>query len=291
MITESLQHCRGVGPVRLTQLHDRGVRTWHDVLVDPERIPAPLRETLVAESRQSLEALERADIQFFVDRFSPQDKGRILAHFLDRTSFFDIETTGLGYDATITVIVCWHRGRLHTFVENENLDEFLDLLDEVELLTSFNGSTFDVPRLIDSFHILDLPCPHLDLRWLCYHRGLKGSLKDITAWIGNSRPSDLAGVGGDLAVELWWAWRNRGDRTARKQLIRYCAADVLLLVLLAHHISDRPGLDADDLWSILPTVTVENLEIPAGVRTAKQIARDFGQASPTKLRTRCRSTR
>ena len=286
MITEALRHFRGIGPVRLTQLHERGLRTWQDVLSDPERVPTGVRESLVVESRQSLEALEREDIQFFVDRFDPQDKWRILDHFLDRTSFFDIETTGLEYDATITVIVCWHDGRLHTFVEHENLDDFLDLVDDVELLASFNGSSFDVPRVIDSFHIPELPCPHLDLRWLCYHCDLRGNLKDITSRIGSSRPSDLASVGGDQAVELWLDWRDHGNRNAREQLIRYCAADVLLLVLLSEHLTGRSSLNADSLWSTLPEAPAADLPVSSGDNENESPTRDFGNASPTKLRAR-----
>ena len=40
-------------------------------------------------------------------------------------------TSGLEMDSLITVIACWHQGRLHTFVEHENLDDFLDLLDDI----------------------------------------------------------------------------------------------------------------------------------------------------------------
>ena len=32
MITGAFRHFRGVGPVRLQQLQDCGVRTWHDLL-------------------------------------------------------------------------------------------------------------------------------------------------------------------------------------------------------------------------------------------------------------------
>lgn len=287
MITEALQHCRGIGPKRLAQLHERGVRSWRDVVADPERLPAPLRDTLVQESRLSLEALERDDIGFFVERLAPQDKWRILAQYLDRTSFFDIETTGLDYDANITVIICWHRGELHTFVEHENLDDFLDLLDDVDLLASFNGSTFDVPRVVDAFHIPGLPCPHLDLRWLCHHRGLTGGLKNITRAIGTSRPADLRDVNGHMAVDWWWDWEKHGNAAAREQLIRYCAADVLLLVLLSQHLAERPSVH-DDIWSLLPGANGANSESPPGDRIDGAHAAGFGAAGPTKLRARRR---
>ena len=122
------------------------------------------------------------DVRYFVDRFAPADKWRILDYFFDQTTFFDIETLGLQYDASITVIVCWHDGQFRIFVEHENLDDFLELLDDARLLASFNGASFDVPRVLNSFHIPTLPCAHLDLRWSCYHQGHSGGLWCCRPW-------------------------------------------------------------------------------------------------------------
>ena len=286
MIGEALQHCIGVGPVRLARLHDAGVRSWTDVLDYPDRIPAGCRAELVQESRRCLAALESANIQYFVDRFAPKDKWRILTHFLDQTTFFDIETLGLEYDAPITVIVCWHAGQLRTFVEHENLDDFLTLLDQVSLLASFNGSSFDVPRVLDAFHIPALPCAHLDLRWLCYHRGLIGGLKDITIRMGITRPPDLQHANGALAVQLWSAWKDRNDRGAREYLIRYCAADVLLLVAIAERLSGRDEEAPDALWRHLPSAP-NPPKLNESTSDARRILGPlFGDGSPTQLRAR-----
>lgn len=287
MITESLRHCIGIGPVRLSQLHDAGIRSWHDVIEHASKIPSGIRENLLSEARRAQAALDQNDIGYFVGHFCPQDKWRILSEFLDQTSYFDIETSGLDIDASITVIVCWHRGRFHTFVEHENLDDFLDLLDDVKLLASFNGASFDVPRILDAFHIPRLPCPHIDLRWSCYHAGLRGSLKNIERKLKIERPADIADTDGELAVQLWSYWRDREDAAARHQLIRYCAADVLTLILLAQHLANIDRYDTAELWSHLPTA--------APVRTSQgtidrdtQVANLFGTASPSKLRTRRR---
>lgn len=286
MITHAFQHIRGIGPARLAKLHEAGVQSWADVLDFPDRIPPNWRVELTEESRRCLSALESGDIHFFVDRFAPRDKWRILAHFLDEATFFDIETLGLEYDAPITVIVCWHRGRYRTFVEHENLDEFLDLLDEVKLLESFNGNSFDVPRVLDSFHIPKLPCPHLDLRWPCYHQGHTGGLKEITSRIGIRRPADLQDADGELAVRLWQAWRTNNDHAAREHLIRYCASDVALLVALAYRVAGRDDLPVDELWNSLPVVSSSvNVGDDSNVRD-RVLGAMFGTASPTQLRAR-----
>jgi uncharacterized protein len=259
LITAALRHCPGIGPVRLERLHAAGVHDWSDAVRFPERIPGTWRGAIVAECTRCLAAHAAGDIAYFVQRFAPQDRWRILAEYLPRTTFFDLETEGLEYDAPITVIGCWHRGTLRTFVEHENLDAFLDLLDDVELLASFNGNAFDVPRLLDAFHIPALPCPHVDLRWMCHHRGWKGGLKDISERLGIARPLDLQGVDGAWAIHLWHRWRQRQDVAAREQLLRYCAADAVLLVFLAHHLTAREVSELDQLWSQLPAASAPSL--------------------------------
>jgi len=287
LITESLRHCSGIGPVRLSQLHDAGIRSWYDVIEHASKIPSGIRENLLSEVTRAQVALDQNDIGYFVGHFCPQDKWRILSEFLDQTSFFDIETSGLDIDASITVIVCWHRGRFHTFVEHENLDDFLDLLDDVKLLASFNGASFDVPRVLDAFHIPRLPCPHIDLRWSCYHAGLRGSLKSIERNLKIVRPPDIADTDGELAVQLWSDWLDREDAAARYQLICYCAADVLTLILLAQHLANIDRYDTAELWSHLPTA--DPVRTSQGtIEGDALVANLFGAASPSKLRTRRR---
>jgi uncharacterized protein YprB with RNaseH-like and TPR domain len=285
LITEALQHCAGIGPVRLATLHSTGVRTWADVLECHERIPASWRPQLVAECRRCLTALKTDDLGYFLDCFAPQDRWRILDHYFEQATFFDIETEGLHYDAPITTIVCWHQGRLWTFIEHENLDDFLQLLESVTLLVSFNGSTFDVPRVLDAFHIPTLGCGHLDLRWSCYHQGYRGGLKEITGQLEIERPSDLQAADGQMAVELWNAWQTDQDRGAREQLIRYCAADVLLLVALAGRLTGRSDEGADELWRLLPAATPARINRIGPEETARRVqGAMFGSGSPRQLR-------
>ena len=288
MISTAWMHFRGLGPVRIAALNQCGIKTWHDAVNEPERISATLRDEVIAECESCLAALDRGDLGFFTDRFDPADRHLILTEFSDVASYFDIETTGLEYDDSITVIACWHQGQMHSFVEGENLDDFLDLLDEIQLLVSFNGSTFDVPRVLDTFHIPELPCPHLDLRWACHHRGLTGGLKQATVSLGLQRPSDLVDADGALAVRLWQRWRHQKDEHARQLLIRYCAADVLLLQPLAEYLANKPMSDLATLWDHLPERTGHE-EVPSSEGVRRQVlASMFGSASPARLRTRRR---
>lgn len=281
-----MHHFRGIGPVRRGQLHEAGLQTWQDVLQQPDAVPRGLQADIVAEANRCVAALEADDIAYFVDRFFPHDRWRILHQYADRCSFFDIETTGLEYDDTITVVVCWHQNKLHTFVEHENLDDFLDLLDEIDLLVSFNGSTFDVPRVLDGFHIPRLPCPHFDLRWPCYHQNLSGGLKQVTAQLGIERPADLQDADGSLAVLLWNRWTQHQDQAARQQLIRYCGADVMLLKPLTQIIGGHPVELPDDFWQQLPAASTPASSPSSQERRRQFLSGAFGGASPMRLRTR-----
>ena len=285
MIQEALLHCSRIGPVRLSRLHDVGLRTWDDMLRHSDSIPFSHCKELVEECERCQQALRESDVGYFVDHLVPQDRWRILHQYLAETSFFDIETSGLEHDAPVTVIACWHKGQLKSFVEHENLDEFLDLLDDITLLASFNGSTFDVPRMLDAFHIPELPCPHLDLRWCCHHHGWKGGLKEISTNCGIDRPPDLHDADGALAVQLWNAWIYMQDVGARARLIRYCASDVILLKLLAHQLAGANGKEDFELWSELPRPPEEMVWSTSGVRDQSQPV-NFGPGGPSKLRGR-----
>ena len=95
MITESLLHFPHIGPKRLTKLHAQGLRNWHDVVARANELSTGIRDAVVEETQRCLAALESQDIAYFVANLAPKDQWRILAHYIDEVSFFDIETAGL----------------------------------------------------------------------------------------------------------------------------------------------------------------------------------------------------
>lgn len=265
MIDQTFLHLPGIGPVAEGKLRAAGVERWSDLLQYPERLPFRPKQTqaffqAVAASQK---ALESEDLSYLVNHLTKKEQWRILNGFRHRASFFDIETDGLDLDAQVTVIACLHRGQIHHFVRGENLDQFLDLLEETELLVSFNGASFDIPQLCRTWCIPDLGVAHIDLRWQCYHQNLRGGLKDIERRLGIARPEDLQGVDGEEAVWLWDDWQRRGDRVAYQRLVRYCCADVLTLSMVTDALLRERGLaieasGADQLWALLDGVH-ENL--------------------------------
>lgn len=240
-----LEFLPGIGAARADALRREGCCCWTDLL----NARRPMRildccawdETRVA-AEAALRALESDDAAYFTKRLSSRERWRVLAHWFDRASFFDIETSGLEIDSIVTLVCCWHGDQPLRFLADENLDGFLDLLDDVKLLVSFNGASFDVPRVLSRFHIPELPCAHVDLRWLCHHTGWRGGLKNIERKLGLRRPSDLEGLGGAEAVWLWQAWADRQDERARRTLERYCSADTAMLKLLAARLCALHGV-------------------------------------------------
>lgn len=258
MIEKAFLQFRGIGPKAVEKLQQHGYQNWQDVILQPQQLPLSKKQTasILTEIETYQDRIQAEDIQFFCNALDARDKWRILADYYELLSFFDIETNGYFYGDNITVITCLHKNRLYKFVNGENLDDFLYLLEEISLLASFNGTNFDIPIIQQYFHINELPCAHIDLRWICYHAGYKSGLKRVEKKLGIRRPAHLIDVDGQDAIILWHRWQHRSDTLARKKLIEYCALDSLSLKLLAAKIlklyqCPKPIETEETLWSFL----------------------------------------
>lgn len=270
MIRQAFQHFRGIGAGRLRQLQEAGIRDWDELAAFTPMLPLGDRGRmrLREEIAQCERAIAEKNLRYLVGAFRGCDQWRILAHFFPSASYFDIETSGLDIDSHVTVVTCYHRDRVYSFVHGENMEAFLDLLEDVELLVSFNGASFDIPQILRMYHIPDLPCAHIDLRWLCYHASMHGGLKSIEKRLDINRPRDLIGVDGDEAVWLWQLWENQGMEKARERLLRYCSADSVSLKLLSAKLLSLNDVHvecptAGELWSLLGKMETPSLGLPA----------------------------
>jgi uncharacterized protein YprB with RNaseH-like and TPR domain len=257
-LQQTFSHAPGIGPATEAKIKAKGYAHWQSVLEKPDDLPlgAKTSSSLCEILTRSQSALQQDDIQFFIDHLATKEQWRILATYFDRLSYFDIETSGLSYDAYVTCVACYHRGKVYTYINGENLDDFLDLLEEVDLLVSFNGSSFDVPFMLRTYHIPEFPCPHIDLRWQCYHQEHRGGLKQIEHTLNIMRPDDLQGVDGAEAVWLWFRWKQYQDQKARERLLRYCGADVLTLQLVTASLLKTLDVSVETpehkvLWALL----------------------------------------
>lgn len=250
MIAECFTHCPGIGPGTDNRLRDKGFYSWQDCLEKPEGLPLGerRRDELLAVLHRSEKARLDGEIAWFVENYPPREHWRILAEYFKEATFFDIETTGLSWhESHASVITALHRGEVFVFRHGENLDDFLDCVDEARLLVTFNGNCFDIPFLEKTFNIPDLGRPHVDLRWVAYHRGYRGGLKYIEEVMGISRPAGLVGVDGYEAVDLYYRWK-AGSEEAGETLTAYCIADTLSTCLVSQRLIDEYGfpVEVDD---------------------------------------------
>jgi len=245
LIDQTFLHCPGIGPKTDRRLKKLGFLNWQECLDRSSDLPFSTSgtEKFLAAIRESLRALEKQDLTFLSTHLPPSEHWRILSRYFTDATFFDIETTGLShYDSMTTVIAAYHQGQLHTFVYGENLDEFLQLVDKSTLLVTFNGNSYDIPFLENSFNIPTIGCPYIDLRWICYHQGYRGGLKAIEKQLGVSRPKEIQDVDGYEAVLLFERWQ-RGATDARDKLICYCQSDVLATYLTAGRLLVEMGFN------------------------------------------------
>jgi len=120
---------------------------------------------------------------------------------------------------------------MRQFVHGQNLEEFPQALENLDLVITFNGSQFDLPVLRAYFPSLEFPPVHLDLRFILSRLGFKGGLKRIEPRFGIHRPPEVDGMDGYEAV-LLWDRHCRGDYTALPTLLTYNREDVVNLETL-----------------------------------------------------------
>ena len=238
-----------MGPKTESQLKGNGFHTWEDCLQRHSDLPfnGKRKERFLYHLFESCTALDDNNISYFVSTYPTKEQWRILAKYHGEATYFDIETTGLSlYDNHISVIAAYHRGKLYRFSFRDNLDDFLMLVDESDLLVSFNGSCFDIPFIERSFNIPSINCPHIDLRWVAYHHGFSGGLKRIEKSLNIKRPGMIDDVDGLEAVILFYRWQN-GDHSAWKRLMSYCSADVIATYLVLRQVLRRAGVTMADV--------------------------------------------
>ena len=235
MINNCFLHLSNIGPKTIKKLYSLQYTTWESCLENPKDLPfkGEKRNKFLDELKVSYEHLQSEDISFFVNSFPQREHWRILWNFFNDAVFFDIETTDIFWQYGFTSVICaLAKKNIYTYVYEENLDSFLDLIEESKLIVSFNGNSFDVPFLEKSFNIPFLNCPHIDIRWIAYHCGFKGGLKSIEQQLRIKRKNEIRDIDGEEAIRLFYEWQD-GDLIAKNRLIEYCTTDVIATYVVA----------------------------------------------------------
>ena len=229
LLKNSFLHLQGISVDDEEELWARGIRNWDDGLASDDLSP---KQKLSLEA--SVAAHEKRDAKYFGEQYKAGERWRLLPDFEDETAFLDIETTGLGGDAYLTMCGILDSSGFKAYVRGDNLDELVADLKQYKLVVTFNGISFDVPWLRRELGPLLEKAAHVDLMHVLRGVGLKGGLKKIEKAIGLDRGDDLSMLSGRDAVTLWNLAQD-GEPNALETLVRYNAEDVTSLPRLAEY--------------------------------------------------------
>ncbi len=252
MLTETFIHVHEIGQDREKALWRAGFCNWWDVMsaADSDIPPGVPLSYLRRTVEQSVVALGEGDWGYFREGLKghywralsllPGGSGNSSSGRSLRVLALDIETEGISKEINgVTAVgVCGDATGMAPLAllpaSRSFRDELFGVLEETDLLVTYNGTQFDVPFLQAQPFLRGIPVPplHVDLRFLFSSLGITGGLKRVQVQMGYQREGALADVDGYMAVLLWQEHLRRVPG-ALDTLVRYCLEDVVVLLDLA----------------------------------------------------------
>jgi uncharacterized protein len=228
MLQHTFCHIPGIGLKTETQFWNTGIRSWDDFLNSgSEGLAVPRKELIRRSLEESLVNLENREAAHFESLLPSSLHWRFFPEFRDRTAYLDIETTGLDDFCDITTIALYDGKQVHSYINGQNLEDFLDDILKYNVIVTYNGKCFDVPFL-ERFFRIRIRQVHIDLRYILKSLGYSGGLKCCETLLGVDR-GDLKGVDGFLAVRLWDEYVRNGNAEALETLLAYNIEDTVNL--------------------------------------------------------------
>jgi uncharacterized protein YprB with RNaseH-like and TPR domain len=127
-------------------------------------------------------------------------------------------------------IALYDGNSIRYYVKGQNLEAFIDDIQQYDVIVTYNGKTFDVPFIEEQFGI-KLDQAHIDLRYILKSLGYTGGLKMCEMALGMDR-GDLDGVDGYFAALLWLDYQQNNNAKALETLLAYNIEDVVNLETL-----------------------------------------------------------
>ena len=229
MLKNTFIHIQGIGAITEQRLWESGIRDWGSIDGNLLIPVSPNRKYLllngIEESRQHL---ADRNPSYFSELLPANQCWRLFPEFRDSIAYLDIETTGLDrYFNRITTIALYDGQAIKTYVQGQNLDDFVEDIQKYKVIASYNGKSFDVP-FIESYFKIRLNHAHIDLRYILYSLGFKGGLKGCERQLGMDR-GDLKDIDGFFAVLLWDEYQRTGDQKMMETLLAYNVQDTVTL--------------------------------------------------------------
>ena len=231
MLQNTFIHIQGIGVITEQRLWESGLNDW-DAFSDNISIPLSAgRKYLLNEGiEESKRHLYQDNPVYFSKCLPANQSWRFFPEFRDSTVYLDIETTGLDrYYQSITTIALYDGHEIKTYVNGQNLDDFIEDIQKYKVIISYNGKSFDIP-FIENYFNIRLDHAQIDLRYVLYSLGYRGGLKGCERQLDMDR-GDLNDIDGYFAVLLW----NEFIKTKNQQTLE---------TLLAYNIQDTINLES-----------------------------------------------
>lgn len=253
MLRNTFCHLPKIGPATESKLWDAGIHDWDQFLQSPT---IPLSKTRIqAISRELVESqkqLDNGNPHYFVRHLPVNQYWRLFPHFRDTIAYLDIETTGLeNWCNEITTIALYDGKMVHTYVNGQNLDDFIEDIQKYQIIVTYNGRCFDVP-FIEQFFRIKLDQVHIDLRFILKSLGFSGGLKGCERQLGIDR-GELSDMDGFYAVVLWETYKRTGHQKSLEMLIEYNSMDARNLETLMEMAYERKVMEAGVQVSSVPS--------------------------------------
>ncbi len=254
MLDQTFIHISGIGPKTERQLWAAGIHCRADFLDScPAAFPARAANLIRTHLNRHPEEIF-AEPRQIAEQLAAGHHWRLFPHFRSSTAYLDIETNGLDRDhGEITSIALYDGTAINCFVQGENLDAFPAILEQYQVIVTYNGKTFDIP-FIENYFGIAVTQVHLDLRYILNNLGYSGGLKKCEQRLGMDR-GELTGVDGYFAVLLWREYQRTGNRAALETLLAYNILDTISLETLMVHAYNQSIADT-------PFAASHRLELP-----------------------------
>ncbi|MBL8086533.1 MAG: ribonuclease H-like domain-containing protein [Chthonomonas sp.] len=234
MLRQTFCHIPGIGRETERSLWSQGCSDWDSLLATPDQFSLGTAgtEPTLQELRKSVRALENQDANYFRKCLGQQEAWRAWPDFRDSCVYLDIETDGGRFGQSVTVVGLYDGKEFTALIKDDNLDSFLDIIEQFKMIVTFFGTGFDLPMLERRFKGYRFKQIHLDLCYALKRIGYSGGLKKIERQLGIARGSEVDGMNGRDAIRLWSEYR-RGYEESLKVLVDYNREDVVNLERLA----------------------------------------------------------
>lgn len=229
MLQNTFIHIQGIGAITEQKLWESDLKDW-DALSDDISISlSGKRKYLLKEGiEESKRRLYKDNPAYFSKLLPANQSWRIFPEFRESTVYLDIETTGLDrHFNDITTIALYDGHEIKTYVQGQNLDDFIEDIYKYKVIVTYNGKCFDIP-FIESFFKIRLNHAQIDLRYVLFSLGFRGGLKGCERQLGMDR-GDLSDIDGFFAVLLWDEYQKTGDQKALDTLLAYNVKDTINL--------------------------------------------------------------